>query len=183
MKLLVAAASRHGSTQEIATTIVAHLQESGFDSVYHDIAEVSTLADYDAVVLGSAVYMGNWLREARRFVDRHQAALASRPVWLFSSGPLGSDTGRPAMTSEVVDGLVNTVQARDHQTFAGKLERTSLSPGERLIVRIVRAPTGDYRDWEAIQRWSAQIASALTGSALTVAPVDYQLVDSLIHAL
>jgi menaquinone-dependent protoporphyrinogen oxidase len=92
MKVLVSAASRHGATSEIAEEIGKALHERGDDEVVVDMRSaerVSSVEDYDAVVLGSAVYAGHWLEPARELAERHAGALAARPVWLFSSGPVG----------------------------------------------------------------------------------------------
>ena len=91
MKILVAVASRHGSTHEIADALALELGTAGHDVDVQTIEDSPTVEGYDAAVIGSAVYMGNWLPQAVNFVDRHQAQLAAMPVWLFSSGPLGAD--------------------------------------------------------------------------------------------
>ena len=113
---------------------------------------------YDAVVLGSAVYVGRWLSEARRFAESNAATLATMPVWLFSSGPLGkvaSAEPADAATLAVLTG------AREHRVFSGRLERSRLGSAERLVVRMVRAPSGDERDWASVERFAADIATAL----------------------
>jgi menaquinone-dependent protoporphyrinogen oxidase len=88
MRVLVTAASRHGATAEIAQAIGDALCGRGLDVTVMPVEDVSTVEPYGAVVLGSAVYAGHWLRPASAFVATHTRALASRPVWLFSSGPV-----------------------------------------------------------------------------------------------
>src|SRR3712207_229163 len=95
MNALVAVASRHGSTNEIARAIAEELRTRGLDAEVRDAEEVDVLDGYEAVVLGSAVYMGDWLLAARRLVERHRQRLAALPLWLFSSGPLGLDDPKP----------------------------------------------------------------------------------------
>jgi menaquinone-dependent protoporphyrinogen oxidase len=163
MRVLIAAASRHGSTTEIAQTIAEDLRAHDIEAEYFDIAEVGSPAGYDAIVVGSAVYAGRWLGEARDFLKRHRDALSTRPVWLFSSGPLGADSHGSAISKPTEQGLINLVGARGHQTFAGKLEREDLSRTERLVVRMVHAPLGDYREWETVHAWSDEIAGELGG--------------------
>ena len=91
------------------------------------VGEVSDLAQYDAVILGSAVYMGNWLEGARRFVTEHAGELAARPTWLFSSGPTG-DPPRPAPERAVsIDAITASITPKDHRLFPGKLDRHQLS--------------------------------------------------------
>src|ERR1700719_898345 len=88
VNVLVAYSSKHGSTREIALRIGDRLRADGLTPDVRDIAAVSDPHAYDAVVLGSAVYMGGWRREATEFARKHTAVLATLPVWLFSSGPL-----------------------------------------------------------------------------------------------
>jgi menaquinone-dependent protoporphyrinogen oxidase len=159
MHVLIAVASRHGSTQEIADAIAGVLRVAGFTVTCEEINGVASLDGYDAVVLGSAVYMGNWLPEARQFADIHTATLSGMPLWLFSSGPIGPDTPSPEPSK--LPELAARLGARDHRVFAGRLVREDLSFAERLITRVVKAPEGDYRDWEAIRAWATDIATAL----------------------
>ncbi|MDI7250883.1 MAG: flavodoxin domain-containing protein, partial [Bacillota bacterium] len=112
-----------------------------------------------AAVIGSAVYMGSWQPDALRLVERHREGLAGIPVWLFSSGPLGPDD--PRFHPRQVPDLMQATHARDHRIFPGRLEARTLSLGERLAVRAVRAPEGDLRDWAAIRGWAREIAATL----------------------
>ena len=95
MTVLVTAASRHGGTREIAEAIARELEAQGVSVELRELEEVSDLGRYDAVVLGSAVYLGRWLEPALRFVERHADELAERKTWLFSSGPIVGDPPRP----------------------------------------------------------------------------------------
>jgi menaquinone-dependent protoporphyrinogen oxidase len=161
MKVLVCAASKHGSTKEIAEAIGRRLTEAGLTVDVNDVGDVSDLTQYDAVILGSAVYMGNWLESARQFATEHAGDLATRPTWLFSSGPTG-DPPRPSADKAVsIDPIIAAVTPRDHRLFAGKLDRHQLSFPERALVLAVRAAEGDYRDWEEIASWAAEIAAVL----------------------
>src|SRR5262245_57913922 len=105
MRILIAVASRHGSTLEIAEALAAELRGAQHAAEVQDIADKPGLDGYDAVLVGSAAYMGKWLAEARQFVERHQVELRARPVWLFSSGPLGDDS-RPAIQETQLDELI-----------------------------------------------------------------------------
>lgn len=163
MTVLVAAASKHGATREIADAIARSFGEAGFDVDAENVEDVTDVTGYDAVVLGSAVYMGDWLESARRFVDEHGDELAARLTWLFSSGPAG-DPPRPSTDSAVnIDPIAATIQPRDHRLFPGKLDKTQLSFAERAVVVAVRAAEGDFRDWDEIATWAAAIASELQG--------------------
>lgn len=161
MRILTTYASRHGSTREIAAAIAEELRSAGHDAGFQDVANVANLAGYDAVVIGSAVYVGKWLAEANAFVERFKPALAALPVWLFSSGPLGSETPHPPGDPESIPELVTEIGARDHQVFVGKLDKDDLDMGERIITRMVKAPEGDFRDWDAIRAWARTIAASL----------------------
>ena len=161
MRILVTAASRHSSTREIAQAIADALSARGADVLVRPPEDCEDLTGLDAVVLGSAVYMGAWLAPAIDFADRHGTALRALPVWLFSSGPVGSPP-RPAADDAVKlhEHLV-ALGARDHQVFAGRLDRHALGFGERAVMFAFGAEAGDVRDWEAIVSWADGIFGAL----------------------
>ena len=161
MKILITYASRHGSTREIAAAIAEELRNAGHEVELEEAASVTSLDGYGAVVAGSAVYVGKWLPEAASFVERFKEPLGTIPVWLFSSGPLGDETPHPPGDPEGIAELVAALGARDHQVFVGKLDKGGLGLGERLITRMVKAPEGDFRDWEAIRGWARQIEASL----------------------
>lgn len=161
MKVLVAIASRHGSTNEIGSAIAAELRAAGIEAEQRDFAEVYSVDGYNAAILGSAVYMGNWLSEARQFVEHHAAQLAAMSVWLFSSGPIGRDDPQPHGGPAGVAALIQATHARGHQLFAGKLEPHELGFVERIAAKAVHAPAGDFRDWDAVRAWAQTIAEVL----------------------
>jgi menaquinone-dependent protoporphyrinogen oxidase len=167
MKMLVTCASRHGSTREIARALAQELRACGHSVAVREVDEVGSLDRYEAVIVGSAVYMGNWLPEARRFVEEHHEQLARVPVWLFSSGPLGTDDPQPTGAPAHLDELMKATQAHGHRVFVGKLDRSGLGPGEQLLARVVRAPEGDFRDWDDIRAWAREIAIALPALAIS----------------
>jgi menaquinone-dependent protoporphyrinogen oxidase len=166
MRVLVAAATKHGATAEIAAAIGEALRgEPGLDATVVPPEEVATVDGYDAVVLGSAVYAGHWLAAAKELVDRAGGALAGKPVWLFSSGPVG-DPPKPNEEDPVdVAEIVAATRARGHRVFAGKLDKRQLGFGERAIVVALRVPEGDFRDWTEIKDWASQIADSLRSDA------------------
>src|SRR5579872_4290847 len=116
--VLVAYASRHGSTEEIAQAIGSELAAGGVSVDVQPMDEVDPLCTYSAYVLGSAVYMGSWLHEAREFLDCHREALAASPTWLFSSGPVNGHVVNGSAAFDATE-LVATVHARDHHLFGG----------------------------------------------------------------
>ena len=160
MKILVTTASKHGSTAEIGDAIAAHLTSCGHDVEVRAPATVHDLDDVDAVVLGSAVYIGHWLKPARELVDRLGPQLADRPVWLFSSGPVGNP---PKPLDDPIDvvRLVQLIGAREHRIFPGFVDKKRLGFGERAIMAAVRAPEGDFRKWSDIDAWASHIAEEL----------------------
>jgi menaquinone-dependent protoporphyrinogen oxidase len=165
MRVLVTAASKHRATGEIADVIGKVLAEHGFDTDVIQPAEVGSVADYDAVVLGSAVYMGHWLEPAKALVRRSRDTLAARPVWLFSSGPVGDPSRKlvQQMGADPVDlgEIGDATRARDHRMFAGKLDKRNLRLHQRAALTVVRGLEGDVRDWTEIRQWAARIAEAL----------------------
>jgi menaquinone-dependent protoporphyrinogen oxidase len=160
VKVLVSAASRHGSTVEVAATIGAVLGAAGHEVYILAPHEVTNLDGYEAAVIGSAVYLGRWIEPARDVVARHASALSRIPVWLFSSGPVG-DPPRHHDEPQDAAGLAARIGARGHRSFAGLVDRRRLGIAEKAVVAAVRAPEGDFRSWEAIEAWALEIAAAL----------------------
>lgn len=170
MRILVAAASRHGSTREIATELAKALRRALPDTGV-DLVPLTPGIDpdgYQAVVLGSGVYFGRWLAEARAAVDAHAEALRQRSVWLFSSGPVGDPSVPATEPTDAVE-IAERIGARDHVVFPGALHRESLGLREKVTVGLVRAADGDYRDWPAVRDWTDQIAGALATPTGTTA--------------
>jgi menaquinone-dependent protoporphyrinogen oxidase len=164
-KILVAYASKYGATAEIAEKIGAGLRQAGLETDVLPAQKVNDLAPYQAVILGSAVYMGRWRKEALQFLKNHMQALAGRPVWVFSSGPTGE--GDPLT---LVDGwrypegqqpLIESIHPRDLAVFHGKMDPQKLNLFEKQILKMVKAKIGDFRDWESIAAWAASIAEVL----------------------
>jgi menaquinone-dependent protoporphyrinogen oxidase len=171
MRVLVTYATKHGSTREIAEAIAATISGHGIAAEVLPVEDVAEIGSYDAVVLGSAIYMGRWLKEATEFTRRHRASLAERPLWLFSSGPLGTEVVDNEEQPKELSELLEMLEPRDHRLFYGALTRDALGFGERMVVKAVRAPEGDYRDWDEIQAWAAAIAAELARDATAQATV------------
>jgi menaquinone-dependent protoporphyrinogen oxidase len=173
MNVLVAVASKHGGTAGIAEAVAEELRRHGLEATIRDVSDQAPgdgaegadgVDAFDAVVLGSAVYVGHWTKDAVRFVEEHLEALRTRPLWLFSSGPLGDP---PATAEEPADAvaLADRLGARGHELFLGRLERAELGVVERAAVRMVHAPYGDFREWDRVRAWAERIAQTLTRSA------------------
>ena len=159
MRVLVTAATKYGATGEIAQAIGEVFTERGWDAMVVPPDQVKAVDGFDVVVLGSAVYAGHWLKPARELVDRSGDALAARPVWLFSSGPIG-DPPKPEEDPVDVAEIMQATKAREHRVFAGKLVRKQLNFPDRAIAAALRVPEGDFRDWEEVKGWAAGIADA-----------------------
>ena len=163
MRVLVTAASKHGATAEIAEVIGEQLTRSDIDAVVMPIGEVNAIEEFDAVVLGSAVYAGQWLAPAKDFVRAHAGEMAARPVWLFSSGPIG-DPPKPEDDPVDAAAMVSATAAREHVIFAGRLDKAKLGFAEKAITMALRAPYGDFRQWDVIRSWASGIALTLQKS-------------------
>ena len=161
MKILVTVASRHGATKEIGTAIAAVLSAAGHSVDELDPTGVTGVTGYDAVVLGSAVYTAHWLPAAREFAAQFADDLATRPVWIFSSGLATQPSARANSPHEIL-ALRDKLRARAHRNFAGRLDRSVLAFTERSIIAGARAREGDHRDFGAISAWAGQIATALS---------------------
>lgn len=157
-RVLVAHASKLGSTAEIADTIAQVLRDNGHYAVAVPARDVTSLDDWDAVVLGSAVYAAYWQRDARKFVERFHEQLAQRPLWLFSGGPLDRRLAREDQPI-TPDGarLVEGLGARAHRTFGGRLTADADVPAQVLQTHRL----GDFRDWQRIVEYAYQIGREL----------------------
>lgn len=161
--MLVAAASKHGSTTEIADRIGQVLQSRGVDVTVAQANQTPEVSVFDAIVLGSAIYAGHWREEAKELADSIGNSVKHPRVWLFSSGPLGDP---PFPEEDPVDArpVIEKTGAIEHKVFAGKLDKSDLSFGEKAIAKTVRAPDGDFRDWSEIDSWAESIAARILGA-------------------
>jgi menaquinone-dependent protoporphyrinogen oxidase len=167
-RVLVAYATKYGATAEIAEKIGQVLRQAGLDADVLSADRVSNVASYKAVVLGSGAYMGRWRKEAARFLKVNEKVLAEHPVWLFSSGP--TDEGDPVKATDgwrLPRGLrpiADRIRPRDIALFHGAIEVEKLSWFDKWIIKKVKAPVGDLRDWDAITSWAKAIADELKES-------------------
>jgi len=160
MRVLVTVASRHGATREMGAEVAAQLRAAGHDVDEIEPDDVEHVEPYDAVVLGSAVYVGRLALGLRDLVDRQAGQLRERPVWLFWSGPVG-DPPVPETVPDDVTEIARTVDARETAVFAGRLDRDGLNISERALVALTRADPGDFRDLGAVREWAQGVAGAL----------------------
>jgi len=174
MKVLVAYASKHGATKGIADFIGERLRQGGMQVDVFDVDQVKSVGGYDAFVIGSALYMFHWQKEATKFVSRNKSTLGTRPVWLFSSGPVGKEKinskGQDLLDPLVsgpkeIDELREELHPRDHRIFFGVLDATKLgffyNQMRKSATIRESLPEGDFRDWKEIEAWTEGIARSL----------------------
>jgi menaquinone-dependent protoporphyrinogen oxidase len=164
--VLVTFGSHLGSTEEIAGRIAGVIQAAGAEVTLQAAASPQRLDSFDAFVVGGGTYAGRWHADAVAFVRNHAEALAAKPVWLFSSGPLGATggTSEPHPPAEIEE-LKHLVHARDHEIFAGAYARghvdeSDLGRMEKFVAKRF-IPEGDWRDWPRIEAWAHGIAREL----------------------
>jgi menaquinone-dependent protoporphyrinogen oxidase len=163
-KVLVAYASKNGSTAEIAEAIAQTLRQAGARVDCVEAGEVTSLEPYDAVVLGSAVYIKRWRGTAKRFLHKYAKQLAQRPFWVFSSGPAGEPKNDPNPTwlePPKIAERVELLGAREHVVFGGRMPLNPRSPTARAMVKNCPPAYRDRRNWDEINAWAARIASQL----------------------
>lgn len=170
-RILVTYASKHGATAGIAEKIGKVLREEGLTISIEPVDRVCDLSPYAAVVLGSAVYVGRWRKEAAEFLKTHEEELAGRPVWLFSSGPTGE--GDPVETMggwqlpENLQDVADRIGPRHTTVFLGAIDPGTLNILEQTAIKKVGASVGDFRDWYAVAGWARSIAAALSKQPTT----------------
>jgi len=154
--ILVAYATRYGSTAEVAEAVGDELRKAGAEVDVQPIDDIQDLSRYQAVIIGSPIYMGKWLPEAQVFVERHQQHLRGIPVAYFAVGlTIMGGTPDAIRKAEASMGQVRMlVNPVDIGIFPGRLESSRLSVADRAITKLIRAKTGDFRDWEAVRAWA-----------------------------
>lgn len=170
-QILVAYATKYGGTAEIAEKIGQVLREVGLHTDVLPVAGIRDLTPYEAVVLGSAVYIGKWHKDAVKFLQANEKILTERQVWLFSSGPTGEGDAVELLKGwhfpEAQQPIADRIQPCDIAVFHGNVNMKKLNFIEKWILKNVQAPLGDFRDWEAITSWATAIADVLKEKDLT----------------
>ena len=169
--VLVAYASAHGSTQEIAEYITARLAGSGLRVQAHSVVDAPDPAAFDAVVIGSAIHDRAWLPGAEEYVRRFRAVLEQRTIWMFSVGMAPALRGvigcrLAAAIPPRINAIREALRPRGYQQFAGVVQRQRMTVCSRLIYWAIGGGRyGDLRDWSAIARWADAIATDLRAPA------------------
>ena len=164
-RVLVAYASKYGSTRGVAERIAARLRDTGNRVDLRSVGQVEDVGVYDAVVFGGAVFNQTWMPEGEEFVRRNLSALAGVPMWLFSVGTFG-DRKRvigPLMKREPkgIGSLRKAIDPRDYRVFAGVIDRHQWPLFSRLFYYALGGHLGDNRQWPDIDAWAEGIARAL----------------------
>jgi menaquinone-dependent protoporphyrinogen oxidase len=164
--IVIAYATKYGATEEIAAKIGDTLKQASMSVEVLPADQVKDTAAYSAIVLGSAVYAGMWRKEAFDFLETDEAWLSDRPVWLFSSGPTGEGDASQIIKGwrfpEAQQPIADRIKPHDVAFFHGFINLKKLDLADKLIVKGIKAPTGDFRDWNVIAAWATGIAEALT---------------------
>lgn len=160
-KALVVYGSKYGATAEIAEKIGHILMESGISVDVTSAKKAGSPESYDLVVIGSALYIGQWRKEVINFIKKNQDTLITKKVWVFSSGPTSKEDpvkgvqGR--LFPEKIQGAFDAIKPVDITVFHGNLNEEKLNGFEKFVINKVNAQMGDFREWEAIETWAKRI--------------------------
>ena len=166
--ILVAYASRYGSTQEAAETVADALRQAGLRVDLQPMQEVKSLEHYDAIVLGAAIYNARWHPEAHHFLSQHQDALRQRPVAIFTLGPLNPSAAAILRSQRQLDNDLAKypwLKPAALKIFVGKYDTSKLGFVERLL-----STSSDHRDWDAIRTWAAALPAQMQPNGRVVQP-------------
>jgi menaquinone-dependent protoporphyrinogen oxidase len=160
--VLVAYATRYGSTKEVAESVAATLRERGLGVDLQPMRQVRTLDQYRAIVLGAPLYIAHWHKDALNFLARHREALTARPVAIFALGPFHNEEKefqevRRQLDKELVKFPWLTPQAI--AIFGGKFDPQKLTFPHNLVPALKNMPASDIRDWMAIRAWANDLAA------------------------
>jgi menaquinone-dependent protoporphyrinogen oxidase len=164
-KILVAYASKYGSTKEVAEKIGAALRDRGDNVDVRPVNDETSLDDYDKIIFGAALYAGNISKPARKFLDRNQAVLEQKPVAFFVLGPINRDekdmTGAEEQLEKVLE-KYPWLKPAQTQVFVGKFNPDMLKWPISLVTKVKGTPLygetlRDERDWDAITAWTAAL--------------------------
>ena len=163
-KILVCYSTRYGSTGEIAGMIGEELGSTGYEVMVQPIARVKDPGEYNAVVIGSPLYMGKWLAEARDFVSRFRHSLGERPVAVFSVGYSMKDRTKEHLQSgedalEAIRIFINPIRTG---FFPGRVDPDLMSPADKAVIRLGGVTPGDFREEDLVRTWAKTLAGAMS---------------------
>jgi len=161
-KTLVVFGSKYGATAEIADKIGEALSKSGMAVDVMPAKIVSSIDSYDTIIIGSALYIGQWRKEVIKFINNNQNDLMNKKVWIFTSGPTGDKDPVEGIQGKFfpdkLKAVINTIKPKEITVFHGNLNEEKLSALEKFVINKVNAPLGDFRDWKTIERWAKRIS-------------------------
>lgn len=173
--VLVTYASQHGSTAQIAQRIAKVMRQFELNVSAKRMESLDSIAGYDAYVVGTAIYLGNWMDETKLFLEEYRDTLAQKPLWIFCSGPTGEGEAHTLLNSHPVppalEKTVFSLHPIEIRVFHGRIDLRRLPPNQREIVKAANMPRGDYRDWAAIQKWAMEISQSLSVHAISLIPM------------
>lgn len=164
-KILVTYDSKYGATAEIADRISTQIKQTEFDVDVLSVKKIDDIEAYNSIIIGSAVYIGQWRKAIKTFIKTEEKALSEKNVWFFSSGPTGE--GEPTELTkgwkypESLQPFFDKIKPVDIALFHGEVKLSRLNFIERFMAKKVESPIGDYRDWDAIEKWASTIVNHL----------------------
>ena len=167
-QMLVAYGTRYGSTREVAETVAATLGDQGIDTEVKVAREVRSLDGYDAVVLGTPLYMGALHKDVRALLEKNQVALECTPFALFALGPIKAGDGIDGSRAQLINALAKLPVPAPASTavFVGVYDPARLGFRDKMLTALPASPlhgetAHDDRDWETIHGWAAELANGL----------------------
>ncbi|HPE58074.1 MAG TPA: flavodoxin domain-containing protein [Bacteroidales bacterium] len=164
-RIAVIYASKYGSTKEIAEIIAGELNLKDYQVTLYAAHPGINLNNFDVVILGSALYMGKWRSDAVMLLKENMDILSKKAVWLFVSGPTGDGDAEMLSEGKIVPDnikpIINRISPKGLAVFHGNLDMKELNIVERILVKMVKAPLGDFRKKESIQHWTIEIIKKL----------------------
>jgi len=161
-RVLVAYATRYGSTQEVAEAVASTLRERGLAVDIQPMRDVRSLEQYGAVVLGAPLYMFHWHKDALQFLARHREALTARPVAIFALGPFHDEEKEYQEVRRQLDKELAKfpwLRPEAIAIFGGKFDPQKLTFPHNLVPALKNMPASDIRDWTAIRAWASDLAA------------------------
>ncbi len=162
--ILVAYATRYGSTQEVAEAVASTLRERGLAVDIQPMRDVRSLEQYRAVVLGAPLYIFHWHEDALQFLARHREALTQRPVAIFALGPIHAEEKEFQGAREQLDKELAKfpwLRPEAIAIFGGKFDPEKLTFPHNLVPALKNMPASDIRDWTAIRAWASDLAAQI----------------------
>jgi menaquinone-dependent protoporphyrinogen oxidase len=165
-RVLVAYASRCGSTEGVARAVGDVLREKGLEADVVQVSKAARLETYQAAVIGAPIHAGRWMREARSFVEANQGQLRRMPTACFATCMcLAKNPDKHKKQSESwIPGVKKFIEPATTAAFAGALDRSKLPLFWRIVTKLIGAPQGDFRNWGAIRAWASGLPDVLAGS-------------------